>query len=179
MNGLTYIPNFLNKEEIELLIKSINNEKWMTDLKRRVQHYGYKYNYKSRSVDRSMYIGELPIWSLDVISKFEKYINFTPDQLIINEYEPGQGIASHIDCQPCFGDTILSVSLGHCLMDFMNIRNKKKESLFLETGSLLILSGEARYEWTHGIVPRKSDIVNFVKVLRELRISMTFRKVKL
>jgi alkylated DNA repair dioxygenase AlkB len=52
-------------------------------------------------------------------------------------------------------------------MDFMSIRNKKKESLFLETGSLLILSGEARYEWTHGIVPRKSDIVNFIKVPRE------------
>jgi alkylated DNA repair dioxygenase AlkB len=162
MNGLTYIPNFLEKNEIDLLINDINNEKWLTDLKRRVQHYGYKYNYKLRSVDKSMYIGDLPNWSLDVVSKFDKYINFIPDQLIINEYEPGQGIASHIDCQPCFGDTILSVSLGHCLMDFMNIRSKKKKSLFLETGSLLILSGESRYEWTHGIVARKSDIVNFI-----------------
>ncbi|WP_231289239.1 hypothetical protein [Rickettsia bellii] len=29
-----------------------------------------------------------------------------PDQVIINEYMPGQGIAPHTDCIPCFSDTI-------------------------------------------------------------------------
>lgn len=33
------------------------------------------------------------------------------DQAIINEYLPGQGIAAHVDCEPCFGDEIGVVSL--------------------------------------------------------------------
>jgi alkylated DNA repair dioxygenase AlkB len=34
------------------------------------------------------------------------------NQTIVNEYRPGQGIAAHVDCVPCFGATILSLSLG-------------------------------------------------------------------
>lgn len=42
----------------------------------------------------------------------DKLFNKIPDQLIINEYLPGQGIAPHIDCVPCFTETIVSISLG-------------------------------------------------------------------
>ena len=29
----------------------------------------------------------------------------------VNEYLPGQGIAQHVDCVPCFGGTVASLSL--------------------------------------------------------------------
>jgi alkylated DNA repair dioxygenase AlkB len=48
-------------------------------------------------------------------------------------------------------------------------------SAILEPRSLLILSSEARYEWTHEIPARKSDEVNGVKQPRARRISLTFR----
>lgn len=42
-----------------------------------------------------------------------------PDQVIVNEYQPGQGIANHIDCISCFSGTVISLSLGSsCIMDF-------------------------------------------------------------
>ena len=47
----------------------------------------------------------------------------------------------------------------------------------LESGSLVVLSGEARHNWTHGIAQRKTDNFKGVKTNRRLRISMTFRKV--
>ena len=34
------------------------------------------------------------------------------DQLIVNEYQPGQGISPHIDNQTLFGDVVVSVSLS-------------------------------------------------------------------
>jgi len=182
IQGLTYIPNFIDKLEVESFIDSINSEQWLSDIKRRVQHYGYKYDYKARSIDNSMFIGQLPSWAKTMAQRLfdEKYISVLPDQLIINEYEPGQGIANHVDCEPCFGDTVISISLGSsCVMDFINLRTKQKIEVMLESGSLVVLSGEARHNWTHGIAQRKTDNFNGIKTDRRLRISMTFRKVTL
>ena len=182
IKGLTYIPNFINQLEVKNFINAINSEQWLSDIKRRVQHYGYKYDYKARSIDYSMFIGQLPNWAMTMAQRLfdEKHIDVLPDQLIINEYEPGQGIANHVDCEPCFGDTIISISLGSsCIMDFMNLRTKQKVEVKLESGSLIVLSGEARHNWTHGIAQRKTDNYNGIKTDRRRRISMTFRKVKL
>jgi alkylated DNA repair dioxygenase AlkB len=178
--GLKYIPNFIDEIEVKQFMASINNEQWLNDLKRRVQHYGYKYDYKARSIDYSMFIGSLPEWVLPLAKRLfnEKYIDILPDQLIINEYEPGQGIANHVDCEPCFGDIVISISLGSsCVMDFINLRTKQKIEVMLESGSIVVLSGEARHNWTHGIAQRKTDNFKGIKSERQLRTSMTFRKV--
>lgn len=182
IDGLTYISNFIDKLEEKNFVDAINSEKWLSDIKRRVQHYGYKYDYKARSIDYSMFIGQLPNWAMAIAQRLfdENHIAELPDQLIINEYEPGQGIANHVDCEPCFGDTIISISLGSsCVMDFINLRTKQKIEVMLKSGSLVVLSGEARHSWTHGIAPRKTDNFNGIKTGRRLRISMTFRKVTL
>jgi alkylated DNA repair dioxygenase AlkB len=180
IHGLTYIPDFIDKLEVKYFIDSINSAEWLSDIKRRVQHYGYKYDYKARSIDYSMFIGKLPDWAMTMAQRLydEKHISELPDQLIINEYEPGQGIANHVDCEPCFGDTIISISLGSsCVMDFINLRTRQKVEVMLESGSLVVLSGEARHNWTHGIAQRKTDNFKGMKTERRLRISMTFRKV--
>lgn len=65
-------------------------------------------------------------------------------------------------------------------MDFK--RGEKKLSLLLPRRSLLVMSGESRYAWTHGICPRHSDVVEQKNSLttrqRETRTSFTFRKVR-
>ena len=180
VSGLKYIPDFITKEEHQQLWQAINSEPWLTDLKRRVQHYGWKYDYKARSIDYTMFLGELPEWVKPfAVRLFQSgYLSMVPDQLIINEYQPGQGIANHVDCEPCFGETIISVSLGsNCVMDFINLKTKEKLEVMLEPRSLVVISGEARHNWTHGIAARKTDNFNGIKVERQLRISMTFRNV--
>lgn len=180
ISGLKYVPAFISKDEHQELWQAINREPWLTDLKRRVQHYGWKYDYKARSIDYSMFLGELPSWAKPYADRlFEAgYLKKVPDQLIINEYQPGQGIANHVDCEPCFGETIISVSLGsNCVMDFINLKSKEKLEVMLEPRSLVIISGEARHNWTHGIAARKTDNFNGIKSERRLRISLTFRNV--
>ena len=53
-----------------------------------------------------MFLGELPEWLDNIAGRLyrDKLFKIKPDQAIINEYNPGQGITSHIDCIPCFGD---------------------------------------------------------------------------
>jgi len=62
INGLIYIPNYISSEMHDWLFCMIENQDWDTSLKRRVQHYGYRYDYKKRIVTQDMYIGKLPQW---------------------------------------------------------------------------------------------------------------------
>lgn len=179
--GLKYIENYISEDEQEELLAHVNEGLWLEDLRRRVQHYGFKYNYKARKVDMSMCVGELPKWLKELSVKLyqEDYMPEVADQVIINEYEPGQGISAHIDCEPCFQDTIVSLSLGSsCVMEFTNNFDKtKKVPLWLDPGSLIVLSDEARYNWLHAIPPRKSDELDGREGDRKRRVSLTFRKV--
>jgi alkylated DNA repair dioxygenase AlkB len=182
IQGLEYIEEFISDEEEVALISEIDNNGWLNDLKRRVQHYGYKYDYKKRNIDPSMKIGNLPGWVEELVSRLKELGNmpYLPDQLIVNEYLPGQGISPHIDCEPCFGNTIASLSLGsHCVMKFSNKSTQKEFDLMIKPKSLLIMQDEARYKWHHGINARKTDVVEGIRYARRRRISLTFRKVNL
>ncbi len=181
IGGLQYVENYIDEHQHDWLLTEIDKNRWLDDLKRRVQHYGFKYDYKARRVNYDMRIGELPEWLKRLSQKLyeDKHMPEVADQVIVNEYLPGQGIASHIDCEPCFEDTIVSLSLGSgCIMDFTNKFDKsEKLPVWLEPSSLVVLHGEARHEWLHGIAARKTDAWDGQKYDRQRRVSLTFRKV--
>ena len=186
IEGLVYIDNFITLDEEKELIEIINNLSWLNELSRRVQHYGYRYDYKRRIIDNSLKIGALPFWmSKLAVRLFEQgHIDEIPDQVIINEYLPGQGITDHIDCEPCFGNTIISLSLASPVnMIFTNVLDtnytiSQKINLLLMPRSIVILSKNARYNWKHGIKANKRYEMNGRLFQRETRLSLTFRKVK-
>lgn len=178
----SYLPNFINDAEETQLLNEIDRQPWLGDLKRRVQHYGYRYDYKARRVTQETYIGPLPDWLQVLAARLFDNGTFSamPDQVIVNEYLPGQGIAAHIDCEPCFGETIASLSLGSpCEINFVNVNSKEAISRCLEPRSLLVLQDEARFGWTHGIPARKSDVIEGERVMRSRRVSLTLRTVVL
>ena len=178
--GLYYIPHYIEESTEASLLEIIDSQPWMNDLKRRVQHYGWRYDYKARNVTSDLRIDQLPDWLQSYAVRLQQGGLFaeTPDQVIINEYQPGQGISAHIDCVPCFADTIASLSLGSpCVMDFTHSKTGEKSSLLLEPRSLLVLGGDARYVWQHAIAGRKTDKWNGQSIQRTRRISLTFRKV--
>lgn len=181
IDGLQYVENYIDEKQHDWALAWIDEHQWLDDLKRRVQHYGFKYDYRARKVNYDMRIGELPAWLHRLSEKLHKdgYMPEVADQVIVNEYLPGQGIASHIDCEPCFQNTIVSLSLGSgCVMNFTHKSDKtQKIPVWLAPRSLVVLSGEARYEWLHGIPARKSDEWDSEKHERQRRVSLTFRKV--
>ena len=180
--GLKYLPQFLPISEQEAAIQHIDQRAWRSDLERRVQHYGWRYDYRARTVDRDMHIGPLPEWLQEVAIRLydETHLfDHVPDQAIVNEYLPGQGIAMHSDRQ-CFGPTVATVSLCDAWrMDLRPARGKSvtREQILLEEGSALLMSGEARWRWLHGIAKRKTERTNSGSRLRQRRVSLTFRTV--
>ena len=181
IKGLEYHNNFITYVEQQKLMEIIDSQIWLDDLKRRVQHYGFKYDYKRRNIDNSMHLGEIPDWCKNIGIKLQSngIIDFMPDQVIVNEYLPGQGISNHIDCEPCFNDTIISLSLNSsCIMQFTNNLNVQKLiPVLLEPCSLVVLKKDARYNWMHGIKAVKTDNFYGEKIIRRRRVSLTFRKV--
>ncbi|XP_067631080.1 alkylated DNA repair protein alkB homolog 8 [Eurosta solidaginis] len=193
--GLVILKNFITEMEEATLLHAItigeeNIEQ--RDLKhRRVKHFGYEFIYGTNNVDASKPLKEqipkvcdilwerlktemtklsLPTWHWDA-----------PDQLTVNIYEPGQGIPPHVDTHSAFLDPILSLSLcGDVVMDFR--RGKERQSVKLLRHSMLVMSGAARYDWTHGITPRIMDVVpsgnGLTVVARKRRVSLTFRRLR-
>jgi hypothetical protein len=126
-------------------------------------------------------------------------------QAILNLYQPGEGITPHIDLLGRFGDGIIGVSLGSgCVMRFDRVENRgdsesqlrdqlkeieaDRWELYLPERSVLVLSGDARYQWTHGIERLAEDFVERPEqgsasgkevrgqwVARGVRLSITFR----
>jgi alkylated DNA repair dioxygenase AlkB len=179
-DGATILHDFADELAQSQLIDYIDAGAWQHDLRRRVQHYGYRYDYAARRVQAEMWLGVMPAWLQAWCERLcaEGIFPTIPDQVIINEYQAGQGIAPHIDCIPCFGEVIASLSLGSAyMMDFTHTESEAKRSVMLPVGSLLVLKGDARYTWKHAIAPRKSDMWQGDKHIRTRRLSLTFRSV--
>lgn len=163
ISGLTIMENFIRQAEERDLIEHIITSPWDTSLSRRTQHYGYRYDYTSKNPSSEKI--PIPDW---LGTLFER-IDFGPNQCIVNEYQPGQGISAHIDNRK-FGPIVATLSLN-AEYPMVFTRGSETIEVPLPRRSLAILSGEARDEWKHSIPARKSDH----GVARDTRYSLTFR----
>jgi alkylated DNA repair dioxygenase AlkB len=171
--GLIYIPNFITKEEEREIVKMLNKRTWHYMKKfgkniRKVQHYGYLYNYHGGKPKKA---DPIPSKYRNLIKKANKLnvIKEKFNQVIVNEYEPGHGIGPHTDHEKQFDKEVMSLSMvGETVMQFVHLESGKKERVKLPRRSLAVLTGDSRYKWTHEI--RKQDVT-------KKRISLTMRKV--
>lgn len=173
--GLLTVLDFISMDEEAKLLQHVEHGPWLDDLSRRVQHYGWKYEYKSKRVKRDAYIGPLPEWATVLARRLLDggMLQEMPDQVIVNEYVGNQGIAKHIDCPTCFRGPVVTISLGESWgMVFRGPGGDKRERV-LQQRSAVILDGPAREVWTHEIPKRQREGVK----LRGRRVSLTFRKV--
>lgn len=171
--GLTCLGEVISVEQEDEILYHVNHHQWDTFLKRRVQHYGYRYDYRLRTIENKAKLPQaqkpedLPVWSLDLARNLleKKLIPKLPNQLIVNEYTKGQGISKHTD-HPMFGNTIFSVSLGSpCVMVFR--RGTSHVEINVAPRMFMKMEGAARSSWTHEIPPLDKGV----------RVSLTFRYV--
>ncbi|XP_028771183.1 alkylated DNA repair protein ALKBH8 homolog [Neltuma alba] len=172
INGLWFCRDFLSSDQQHILLSAIQNEGW----------------FKEASRNQAMRFGDLPAWSTKLSDSIRELVLFGDDgfqgdgqtsalpwdllwreplfnQLIVNVYEPGEGICAHVDLLR-FEDGIAIVSLeSSCVMHFTRvestvdgIENEGKSNsssarvpILLPPGSLVLMSGEARYNWRHEI----------------------------
>lgn len=186
--GLFIYRNYLTKEEQDEIIKEIYEREWDdSGIRRKVQQFIRDYDYSSRNpVGRKKDNPPPSILKLkqqlETTGVFKKSI----DQIIVNKYEPGEGISAHADHE-AFDDTITTISLGSsATMIFCCKINKNKICVRLNPGDMATMTGESRCNWTHEIPARKNDrMMGDIPVLtggkwvpRKTRISVTFRRYK-
>ena len=184
--GLMYKREFITEGEEAALLACIDGAEWSTELQRRVQHYGWRYDYKQRQIDESMHLGELPKWAQELARKLvnEGFMKDLPDQVIVNEYCGKQGISPHIDQPRSFAEHVATISLLETWgMVFRRRYGKEKVEKPLERRSVAVLTGDARYKWTHEIPQRITEPLmdgqgKRRRVERSRRISLTFRTVR-
>lgn len=195
-----YIPDFITKDEEELLISQIGKTpgpKWTQLSKRRLQNWG------GIPHPKGMIAEKIPDWLQKSVIKANKLGVFDEklaNHVLLNEYLPGQGIMPHLD-GPLFYPTIATLSLGsHCVEHFYSQAEEEGEathkqfeerivaSLLVEPRSLLILKDDMYHKFLHGIEEISEDCLseNVVNVnpsdidsvkQRTTRISLTIRHV--
>jgi len=186
--GLYLIEDFISEEEEIMLMERLSEGEWWTSLSRRVQHFGYVFDYNIRGCDPNAPIGKFPSWLTDVINVSDSTPRNLPsdllpfiesfDQATVNEYECGQGIRRHTDNPEAFHDGIASLSLNSpVVMCFQHADKDLRKCVLIPRRSLLLMTGPSRYDWTHCIRHRTVDCINGEVVKRELRISITFRHI--
>ncbi len=177
--GSIHKPDWLSAEEASALLDAIDAQPWSTALKRRVQQYGRRYDYSDRTLKSD--VPPLPDFLRPLMERLVKEGHFKrlPEQIIVNEYTPGQGIAKHVDHEQHFGKTVASLSLaGPAIMHFHHCVSSRSKDLLLEPRSLIVLKGPARYEWYHSITPcsEEHDRPRNRMIKRApRRVSITFR----
>ncbi len=186
VTGLFYMDNAIDNPSD--IIDDLDEREWkpLTDSKnsRIVQHYGFLYDYKTHKIGEK---GEKFPKCIRTLAKNLTKIcenaglisrKYTFNQCIINNYLPGQGISKHIDVKS-YGDVIGCYTLnGGSIMRFTSPEGVTHD-VYVKPNSLYVMSGDARYKWTHEMPSCKYDTVDGKKLRRERRISITFRNVEL
>jgi alkylated DNA repair dioxygenase AlkB len=176
--GLDYIPSYLDDAQQRALLDTIDAQPWGGDLARRVQQYGWRYDFRNNTITAQDRIGPLPDWLAAIAQRLldDGHTDVLATQAILNEYEPGQGIALHIDGTAHFGPIITSLSLlSPAVMRFVHAHDGRELELRLDPGSLLVLRDEARNDWRHGIARRTHDTLDGHTWPRARRVSLTLR----
>eukprot|EP01130_Rhizamoeba_saxonica_P012187 TRINITY_DN511_c0_g2_i1.p1 TRINITY_DN511_c0_g2~~TRINITY_DN511_c0_g2_i1.p1 ORF type:complete len:330 (-),score=66.62 TRINITY_DN511_c0_g2_i1:143-1132(-) len=79
-----------------------------------------------------------------------------------------------------WGDTVAILSLASGIVLYLSDRKGNgSKNIYVPPRSLLVLKDEARYSWALGVIRRDVDYIHGESVLRETRISLTFRIVNL
>ena len=174
LRGLCYIADYLTPVTEALLLEAADAHEWQMFVDHGVQVCGYHYNHGKREAYQ---IGQLPVWAAELARRLwrEGIAPDLPNQLVVNDYPIGRGIFPHID-PDAFGDVVISVSLGSsCVMRFSPVGSGVAEEHFLERRSVIVLSGDARWNWTHEIPARAVDHWGTDERPRSRRVSLTYR----
>ena len=176
--GAVLVPDFVTETEETQILERITARTWSTSIGRRVQHYGYRYDYQRNETLTPA--DPFPDWAHRLAERLRPWFEAcTPVQCIVNEYHPGQGIGMHADHND-FGPTVASVSFAsEWPMRFRSRRGQRyardglenDEVAMLPRRSALILSAAARNAWMHGIDRAQS------RTMTATRVSATFRTV--
>ncbi|CAI5445535.1 unnamed protein product [Caenorhabditis angaria] len=175
LNGLILIQNFLSNEEETDILDMIDRVDWAPSQSgRRKQDYGPKVNFKQKKVKTNTFVG-MPEYADFLLDKMrnhnsEKLGNYQPFEMCNLEYEESKksGIEMHKDDMWIWGNRLISINLiNGSVMTMTNDSTEQLCYVYMPHRSFLCMADDARYQWSHGILPHH---------IRGRRIALTMRE---
>ncbi|KAI5237003.1 hypothetical protein E4T43_08207 [Aureobasidium subglaciale] len=167
-DGMFYIPNFIDHQQEADLLSALPSNRWI-----QLQHRRLQTHPSSLSKTNILLEAPLPSWLVNpIITRFMALGLFSdsphqgPNHVLINEYEPSQGIMPHED-GAAYYPIVATVSLSSTLC--LDIYEKKRDEdqsrtdvspkwrVLQEPRSLLVTCGTAYTDTLHGISEIEAD----------------------
>ncbi|TRY68852.1 hypothetical protein TCAL_03215 [Tigriopus californicus] len=170
-----YIPEFITIQREKYLlheISKISKVKWQQLSNRRLLNFGTQSDPAKALLSPT----PIPKWLTDHIDDIMNLKAFTPENrpnnVLLNEYLPGQGIMPHFDGDS-YHPVITTISLGsHTVLNFYrdfdedqsdnSLQGRRKFSLMVEPRSLLVLTQDLYSKYLHGIDEVTEDHLDHV-----------------
>jgi alkylated DNA repair dioxygenase AlkB len=171
IDGLRYAEDFISEAEEAALIDRLDKADlspfrfhgWLGN--RKTRSFGWRYDFEDASFSPAE---PIPDWLEPARAKAAAFANLHPPDFVhvlLARYDPGAGIGWHRDRD------VFDKVVGFSLATPATLRFRRRRpggfdrtSLDLAHRSAYLLSGEARWDWEHSIVPGD-----------RLRFSITFR----
>lgn len=158
LSGLAQADAFLTEREEQTLIAHIADvpltpfrfQQWTGH--RLTHSFGWSYDFENGVFARAE---PMPVWLNAIRLRAARFAGLDPAELVqalVIRYNPGAGIGWHKD-RPVF-EHVVGISLGAPATLRLRRRTPEGFSRFsaaLAPRSIYHLSGEARYDWKHGI----------------------------
>ncbi len=185
--GLFHYKEFITEEEEDMILAELDGHAtafreeflpWKAATfngKNRVKRWGVHCNLRDRRVSAAE--NPLPHFFTGIIlPKLQRLVpmqGICPNEANAIDYRPqlGDCLHSHVDDRQLSKEVIANLSLaGDCFMLFRNEKSTEKEQqlVLLKRRTLQVLTGKARYDYSHGI--RNQDF------LSDRRVSVTMRE---
>ncbi|WVZ50046.1 hypothetical protein U9M48_001344 [Paspalum notatum var. saurae] len=206
VRGLWLCAAFLSAGEQARLLDAMQREGWFIDANNQAMRFGNLPSWAlelSAHIREAICVGDVNVGvGAELSNEDDEDACPLPsdllwrepffDQLIANRYKPGEGICAHIDLMR-FDDGIAIVSLeSACVMHFSQAETRggaasdtlkqgdsesTKVPVLLNPGSLILMSGDARYLWKHEIDRKQGKQMWDGRELEQhRRTSVTLRK---
>jgi len=203
-----YLPNFLGLEEEQHILSEVHKlppTRWTALSHRRLLSLPSPLTGTGRdtllAAPLPAYLDDPILPRLKTLGLFVDSPHRAPNHILVNEYQPGEGIMPHED-GPAYHPITATVSLGgHTVLDIYKKNDQGEREreptwrILQEPRSLLVTTGEMYTGTLHGIVETEVDqqldsehIVNWHLLgdpaafaagcqKRETRVSLTYRDV--
>ena len=184
-----FISNEFFSEEEEALVMSFSadeDHQWLSEGHRTMLHFGFRYNPESKEVEPfeptpPEFIQAIGLRAFSACAQVLPSSLLCPNIRSSARYEPCSALRSHVDV-PQLGPYVLDGSFGSGAEMVFEPRPlpgstlfKKRQKVFLQRRSLLLISGEARDKWKHRISAREYDTMEKRRIPRDSRVSPVFR----
>ncbi|CAF3989326.1 unnamed protein product, partial [Adineta steineri] len=175
LDGIYLVSDFITEDEENNLINSIDNDIWLSSQSGRLkQDFGIKINFKKQTIKTKYFTG-MPTYSKTFIERLQTHRllnDFQSVELCNLDYcsQRGSHIDPHIDDIWIWGERLITVNLlSNTILSLIPNDKDTKKIIYIPLPRrwMIVLYGDARYEYKHAIQRQH---------ISERRIAITFRE---